>query len=182
MFNCKVFILHTFKKKGHFYISTRIFSLHVPLDSKILITVVYKASAGVTISLQLTTTDSSYCSHTDVHEVTREFVGKRNFTSNIKRNKSFSNHDQLGKQSFFRITLNLDLKKKMFTLFYNKAFTLATTQFKRKPVCTKVLSDKFSVSPTVESLSSKTLGSGPQLVSRISELYGNTNLHGWNVR
>ncbi|KAM4717208.1 cytosolic endo-beta-N-acetylglucosaminidase isoform 2-T4 [Anableps anableps] len=51
-------------------VCAKIFSLHVPLDSKIMVTLVYKASAGITVSLQLKTTDSSYCSHTDVHEVT----------------------------------------------------------------------------------------------------------------
>ncbi|XP_007575693.1 cytosolic endo-beta-N-acetylglucosaminidase [Poecilia formosa] len=51
-------------------ICAKIFSLHVPLDSRIMVTLVYKASAGITVSLQLRTTDSSYCSHTDVHEVT----------------------------------------------------------------------------------------------------------------
>ncbi|MED6244560.1 hypothetical protein ATANTOWER_016256 [Ataeniobius toweri] len=51
-------------------VCAKIFSLHVPLDSKIMVSVVYKASAGITISLQLKTTDSPHCSHTDVHEVT----------------------------------------------------------------------------------------------------------------
>uniref|UniRef100_A0A3Q2Q7F8 Cytosolic endo-beta-N-acetylglucosaminidase n=1 Tax=Fundulus heteroclitus TaxID=8078 RepID=A0A3Q2Q7F8_FUNHE len=51
-------------------ICAKIFSLHVPLDSKIMVTLVYKASAGITISLQLTTTDSIHCSQSEVHEVT----------------------------------------------------------------------------------------------------------------
>ncbi|XP_038123504.1 cytosolic endo-beta-N-acetylglucosaminidase [Cyprinodon tularosa] len=51
-------------------ICAKIFSLHVPLDSKILVVLVHKVSPGITISLQLQTTDVSYCSHTDAHEVT----------------------------------------------------------------------------------------------------------------
>ncbi|XP_059203698.1 cytosolic endo-beta-N-acetylglucosaminidase [Centropristis striata] len=50
-------------------VSARIFSLHVPLASKTLVTLIYKPSAGITVSLELKTTDASLCTHMDVQDV-----------------------------------------------------------------------------------------------------------------
>ncbi|XP_042360147.1 cytosolic endo-beta-N-acetylglucosaminidase isoform X2 [Plectropomus leopardus] len=47
----------------------KIFSLHVPLASKILVTLIYKPSAGIKVSLGLKTTDASLCTHMDVQDV-----------------------------------------------------------------------------------------------------------------
>ncbi|XP_028254672.1 cytosolic endo-beta-N-acetylglucosaminidase-like isoform X2 [Parambassis ranga] len=47
----------------------KIFSLHVPLAPKTLVTLVYKASAGVTVSLELMTADASQCKNIDVQEI-----------------------------------------------------------------------------------------------------------------
>ncbi|XP_037834795.1 cytosolic endo-beta-N-acetylglucosaminidase isoform X2 [Kryptolebias marmoratus] len=55
-------------------VTARIFSLHVPLASKILVTLAYKVSAGITVSLQLKTTDATDCAHTDAQEVTVPIV------------------------------------------------------------------------------------------------------------
>ncbi|XP_029944494.1 cytosolic endo-beta-N-acetylglucosaminidase [Salarias fasciatus] len=47
----------------------RILSLHVPLASTTLVTLVFKASAGISVSLELQTTDASRCTHISVQEV-----------------------------------------------------------------------------------------------------------------
>ncbi|CAN9505342.1 unnamed protein product [Ophioblennius macclurei] len=47
----------------------RIFSLHVPLESRTLVTLVFKSSAGISVSLELQTTDASQCTHVSVQEV-----------------------------------------------------------------------------------------------------------------
>ncbi|KAM7372584.1 hypothetical protein PAMP_009742 [Pampus punctatissimus] len=44
-------------------LSAKIFSLHVPLPPKILVSLIYKPSAGITVSLELKTTDASLCTH-----------------------------------------------------------------------------------------------------------------------
>ncbi|XP_034750944.1 cytosolic endo-beta-N-acetylglucosaminidase [Etheostoma cragini] len=44
-------------------VAARIFSLHVPLAPKTLVTLIYKPSAGIKVSLQLKTTDASLCTH-----------------------------------------------------------------------------------------------------------------------
>ncbi|XP_040919042.1 cytosolic endo-beta-N-acetylglucosaminidase [Toxotes jaculatrix] len=46
----------------------KIFSLHVPLASKTLVTLIYKPSAGITVSLEVKTTDSSPCTHVDIQD------------------------------------------------------------------------------------------------------------------
>lgn len=53
--------------------SLRIFSLHVPLAPKTLVSLIYKPSAGITVSLELKTTDASLCTHVDVQDVKRKF-------------------------------------------------------------------------------------------------------------
>lgn len=53
-------------------VSNRIFSLHVPLASKTLVSLIYKPSAGITVSLELKTTDASLCTH--IQDVKREFL------------------------------------------------------------------------------------------------------------
>lgn len=55
-------------------VSLRIFSLHVPLASKTLVALIYKPSAGITVSLELKTTDASLCTHVDIQDVKREFL------------------------------------------------------------------------------------------------------------
>ncbi|XP_008283953.1 cytosolic endo-beta-N-acetylglucosaminidase [Stegastes partitus] len=50
-------------------VCAKIFSLHVPLAMKTLVTLIYKASTGITVSLELKTTDASQCTHVDVQEV-----------------------------------------------------------------------------------------------------------------
>ncbi|XP_040014089.1 cytosolic endo-beta-N-acetylglucosaminidase isoform X2 [Xiphias gladius] len=44
-------------------VCAKIFSLHVPLASKTLVSLIYKPSAGITVSLELKTTDASLCTH-----------------------------------------------------------------------------------------------------------------------
>uniref|UniRef100_A0A8C9Z207 Cytosolic endo-beta-N-acetylglucosaminidase n=1 Tax=Sander lucioperca TaxID=283035 RepID=A0A8C9Z207_SANLU len=53
-------------------VCARIFSLHVPLPSKTLVTLIYKPSTGIKVSLELKTTDASLCTH-NVQDVKREF-------------------------------------------------------------------------------------------------------------
>ncbi len=55
-------------------VSLRIFSLHVPLASKTLVTLIYKQSTGITVSLEMKTTDASLCTHVDIQDVKREFL------------------------------------------------------------------------------------------------------------
>ncbi|KAM9346062.1 cytosolic endo-beta-N-acetylglucosaminidase [Symphorus nematophorus] len=55
-------------------VCAKIFSLNVPLASKTLVTVVYKPSAGVTVSLELKTTDASLCTHISAQDVTLSSV------------------------------------------------------------------------------------------------------------
>ncbi|XP_044037965.1 cytosolic endo-beta-N-acetylglucosaminidase isoform X2 [Siniperca chuatsi] len=50
-------------------VCAKIFSLHVPLASKTLVTLIYKPSTGITVSLELKTTDNSLCTHMDVQDV-----------------------------------------------------------------------------------------------------------------
>ncbi|AWP18362.1 putative cytosolic endo-beta-N-acetylglucosaminidase [Scophthalmus maximus] len=47
-------------------VSAKIFSLHVPLPSKILVSLIFKPSAGITVSLELKTADASLCDNQDV--------------------------------------------------------------------------------------------------------------------
>ncbi|KAF6719855.1 Cytosolic endo-beta-N-acetylglucosaminidase [Oryzias melastigma] len=47
----------------------RIFSLHVPLDSRILVALIYKASPGISVSLQLNTTDVHHFSQSGPQDV-----------------------------------------------------------------------------------------------------------------
>ncbi|XP_074511079.1 cytosolic endo-beta-N-acetylglucosaminidase [Sebastes fasciatus] len=47
----------------------KIFSLHVPLASKTLVTLIYKPSAGIRVSLELKTTNASLCTHMDIQDV-----------------------------------------------------------------------------------------------------------------
>uniref|UniRef100_A0AAQ5Y978 Cytosolic endo-beta-N-acetylglucosaminidase n=1 Tax=Amphiprion ocellaris TaxID=80972 RepID=A0AAQ5Y978_AMPOC len=51
-------------------VCAKIFSLQVPLALKTLVTFIFKASPGITVSLELKTTDASQCTHVDVQEVT----------------------------------------------------------------------------------------------------------------
>lgn len=44
----------------------KIFSLHVPLAAKTLVIVVYKPSAGISVNLELKTTDASLCTHMEM--------------------------------------------------------------------------------------------------------------------
>ncbi|XP_023123188.2 cytosolic endo-beta-N-acetylglucosaminidase [Amphiprion ocellaris] len=50
-------------------VCAKIFSLQVPLALKTLVTFIFKASPGITVSLELKTTDASQCTHVDVQEV-----------------------------------------------------------------------------------------------------------------
>lgn len=50
-------------------VCAKIFSLQVPLALKTLVTLIFKASAGITVSLELKTTDASQCTHVEVQEV-----------------------------------------------------------------------------------------------------------------
>lgn len=62
-------------------VSCRIFSLHVPLPHKTLVSLIYKPSAGITVSLELKTTDASLCTHMDVQDVKCEFFTVRPSTN-----------------------------------------------------------------------------------------------------
>lgn len=55
-------------------VSLRVFSLNVPLASKTLVALIYKPSAGITISLELKTTDASLCTHLNAEDVKRELL------------------------------------------------------------------------------------------------------------
>lgn len=55
-------------------VSLRVFSLNVPLASKTLVILIYKPSAGITVSLELKTTDASLCTHINARDVNREFL------------------------------------------------------------------------------------------------------------
>ncbi|XP_071397021.1 cytosolic endo-beta-N-acetylglucosaminidase [Centroberyx affinis] len=50
-------------------VCARIFSLHVPLASKTLVSFIYKPSAGITVSLELKTTDASLCTHKGIQDI-----------------------------------------------------------------------------------------------------------------
>ncbi|XP_078140863.1 cytosolic endo-beta-N-acetylglucosaminidase isoform X2 [Centroberyx gerrardi] len=50
-------------------VCARIFSLHVPLASKTLVSFIYKPSAGITVSLELKTTDANLCTHKGIQDI-----------------------------------------------------------------------------------------------------------------
>ncbi|KAE8283553.1 Cytosolic endo-beta-N-acetylglucosaminidase [Larimichthys crocea] len=50
-------------------VCAKVFSLNVPLASKTLVALIYKPSAGITISLELKTTDASLCTHLNAEDV-----------------------------------------------------------------------------------------------------------------
>nr|XP_040047089.1 LOW QUALITY PROTEIN: cytosolic endo-beta-N-acetylglucosaminidase [Gasterosteus aculeatus aculeatus] len=50
-------------------VCAKILSLHVPLASKIMVSLIYKPSPGITVSLELKTTDGSLCADVDVQDV-----------------------------------------------------------------------------------------------------------------
>ncbi|XP_053195088.1 cytosolic endo-beta-N-acetylglucosaminidase [Scomber japonicus] len=50
-------------------VSAKIFSLHVPLPHKTLVSLIYKPSAGITVSLELKTSDASLCTHMGAQDV-----------------------------------------------------------------------------------------------------------------
>ncbi|XP_070837826.1 cytosolic endo-beta-N-acetylglucosaminidase [Chaetodon trifascialis] len=50
-------------------VCAKIFSLNVPLASKTLVTLIYKQSAGISVSLDLKTADASLCTHINVQDV-----------------------------------------------------------------------------------------------------------------
>ncbi|XP_078017509.1 cytosolic endo-beta-N-acetylglucosaminidase isoform X2 [Epinephelus lanceolatus] len=50
-------------------VCAKIFSLHVPLASKTLVTLIYKPSTGIRVSLELKTTDASLCTHMEIQDV-----------------------------------------------------------------------------------------------------------------
>ncbi|KAM4635476.1 cytosolic endo-beta-N-acetylglucosaminidase isoform 2-T2 [Polymixia lowei] len=55
-------------------VCARVFSLHVPLASKTLVSLIYKPSAGITVSLELKTTDANLCTHSGVQDVSTTSV------------------------------------------------------------------------------------------------------------
>ncbi|XP_068434849.1 cytosolic endo-beta-N-acetylglucosaminidase [Clinocottus analis] len=50
-------------------VCAKILSLHVPLAPKTLVTLIFKPSAGIKVSLELKTTDARFCTHMDVKDV-----------------------------------------------------------------------------------------------------------------
>ncbi|KAI3360301.1 hypothetical protein L3Q82_014624, partial [Scortum barcoo] len=50
-------------------VCAKIFSLHVPLASKTLVTLIYKQSTGIKVSLELKTIDASLCTHVDIQDL-----------------------------------------------------------------------------------------------------------------
>uniref|UniRef100_A0A667YW64 Cytosolic endo-beta-N-acetylglucosaminidase n=1 Tax=Myripristis murdjan TaxID=586833 RepID=A0A667YW64_9TELE len=54
-------------------VCARIFSLHVPLASNTLVSFIYKPSAGITVSLELKTTDASLCTHQGIRDINCKF-------------------------------------------------------------------------------------------------------------
>uniref|UniRef100_A0A3Q0S2Z3 Cytosolic endo-beta-N-acetylglucosaminidase n=1 Tax=Amphilophus citrinellus TaxID=61819 RepID=A0A3Q0S2Z3_AMPCI len=50
-------------------VCAKIFSIHVPLASSTLVSLIYKASPGIAMSLELMTADASQCTYNDVQEV-----------------------------------------------------------------------------------------------------------------
>ncbi|XP_068587605.1 cytosolic endo-beta-N-acetylglucosaminidase [Cebidichthys violaceus] len=50
-------------------VCAKILSLHVPLASKTLVTLIYKPSTGIKVSLEMKTTDARLCTHMDVQDV-----------------------------------------------------------------------------------------------------------------
>ncbi|XP_031726930.1 cytosolic endo-beta-N-acetylglucosaminidase [Anarrhichthys ocellatus] len=50
-------------------VCAKILSLHVPLASKTLVTLIYKPSTGIKVSLEMKTTDARLCTHMDVRDV-----------------------------------------------------------------------------------------------------------------
>lgn len=50
-------------------VCAKVFSLHVPLPSMTLVTLILKATAGIKVTLELKTTDASQCTHVNVQEV-----------------------------------------------------------------------------------------------------------------
>ncbi|XP_037332009.2 cytosolic endo-beta-N-acetylglucosaminidase isoform X1 [Pungitius pungitius] len=50
-------------------VCAKILSLHVPLASKILVSLIYKPSPGIIVSLELKTSNASLCTHVDVQDV-----------------------------------------------------------------------------------------------------------------
>lgn len=44
-----------------------------------MVTLIYKASAGIKVSLEMKTADGNYCTNSDVQEVTGEFAELQKF-------------------------------------------------------------------------------------------------------
>lgn len=49
-------------------VCAKVFSVNVPLASKTLVALIYKPSAGITVSLELKTTDASLCTHMKIED------------------------------------------------------------------------------------------------------------------
>uniref|UniRef100_A0A8C7HN81 Cytosolic endo-beta-N-acetylglucosaminidase n=1 Tax=Oncorhynchus kisutch TaxID=8019 RepID=A0A8C7HN81_ONCKI len=53
-------------------VCARIFSLQVPLSSRVFVSLIYKPSPGVTVSLELKTADATLCTHRGVQDIPSE--------------------------------------------------------------------------------------------------------------
>ncbi|KAG5832999.1 hypothetical protein ANANG_G00297210 [Anguilla anguilla] len=58
-------------------VCARIFSVHIPLASRTLVSFIYKSSEGVTVGLELKTTDAALCSYEGVQDVPHTSVQPR---------------------------------------------------------------------------------------------------------
>ncbi|KAK5855686.1 hypothetical protein PBY51_007343 [Eleginops maclovinus] len=71
-------------------LSAKIFSLHVPLATKTLVTLIYKSSPGIRVSLELKTTDASQCTHMNVYDVKLPAVSPAGLDDGLESVSQFS--------------------------------------------------------------------------------------------
>lgn len=71
-------------------VCARIFSLQVPLSSRVFVSLIYKPSPGVTVSLELKTADATLCTHRGVQDIPTSSVEPAALTEDHQLVRQFS--------------------------------------------------------------------------------------------
>ncbi|XP_034566595.1 cytosolic endo-beta-N-acetylglucosaminidase [Notolabrus celidotus] len=71
-------------------VCAKIFSLHVPLAEKTLVSVIYKPTAGISVNLELKTADASLCTHMDMQDVQLSSLSPEHLDEEHQLVKQFS--------------------------------------------------------------------------------------------
>ncbi|XP_031670057.1 cytosolic endo-beta-N-acetylglucosaminidase [Oncorhynchus kisutch] len=71
-------------------VCARIFSLQVPLSSRVFVSLIYKPSPGVTVSLELKTADATLCTHRGVQDIPTSSIEPVALTEDHQLMRQFS--------------------------------------------------------------------------------------------